>query len=160
MNGDTFIQGFSWGAIVGAIVGALIGSVVTHFLTKERNKQERNVVDFNQAANEFKRAFIDELSLLRNEFRLVDELTGYTAYDILRKSLGKHETAKNKYYYFLPKDIKNDFESAWLDYLFPEAVNSLPQKPLIDYASEGDEPYRREIAIQKIEALLEFAKPR
>lgn len=52
---------FSVGAIAG---GALIG-VANHFLSKSRNREDREITDFNEAATAFTDAFRHEISFLR-----------------------------------------------------------------------------------------------
>ena len=52
-----WLIGFSFGALCTAIVATIIGAIINHFLTEDRNKQERNIHVFNQAAQTFREAF-------------------------------------------------------------------------------------------------------
>ena len=152
---------FSIGSFsLGTLFGILITSIVQHFLAKNRSKQERLDSIFNQAAHDFRESFSDELSFLNQKSENNNLGMDETAYHVLKEAFAKHEKAKNIFQYHLPDVDRDNFENTWQEYCFPELEESQSPGPLIDYASEGDEKERRQLAISKIEKLLRFAQPK
>jgi hypothetical protein len=135
--------------IFGTILGAIIGGFLSyHFSTRILRRQE-----FYKAAANFRAAFVSEQRLLSSH-SLADRM-GRTASDIIKSAIDRHESEMIKFRPFIdPKNV-DDFDRAWIEY----AGNS---RHFEQYSTNRnlDRPEKRELALSRIETLLEFASPK
>lgn len=153
--------------VIGAIVGvcsAIIGAVATYFFSKKLIRQtHRNTLEivqineYNRAAYEFRAAFDEEIALIQSRTKGSSPDTD----EILEAAFQKHLMAVNEFRRFLlSKDI-SAFNKAWDAYHTVNGEHYLKQ-----YAEEHTgfhNKYAREphlAAIERIETLLSFAKPK
>lgn len=144
---------FSLGSVAGGVVGIIAG----HYLTKSRDKETRVIKHFNDAAHIFREAFIPELTVSLSTYKKELEI-----FYILSDAFQRQESAVIVFKQHLVKtsDIPR-FEAAWVDYCYPEGSPEEAPEPFCDYISEGVEKIekeKRELAVQKINSILEFAK--
>lgn len=145
---------------IGAVAGALLGALATHYLTRSRNAEDRQLAAFNHAAHAFRDAFSSELAVLESRSR--EKL----AFDILDQAFPKHEAAVSVFRRSLSKRELALFEAAWLDYLHPWGRRQHPaenDKRLIEYFSDHvdkAEEEARKSAVENIERLLRFSEPK
>ena len=131
-----------------AVLGGLIYILIKHFLAKDRSKQER----FLEACKKFNDAFIDDIRRLKagNE----------DAYDVLKSSIVKHETAMLEFKKFLKRKKLQDFEQAWNEYYYGNIPGN--RLPFIEqYFAGGSVTKKRELTqlvLQRLEKLSSFAK--
>jgi hypothetical protein len=133
-----------------AVLASLIYIFIKHFLAKGRNKQER----FFEACKKFDDVFIDDIRRLQagNE----------DAYEVLRTSIIKHESAMLEFKKFLKGEKLKAFEQAWNEYYYGNILwNRIPF--VEQYFAAGSVTKRRELtqlALQRLEKLTSFAKIR
>lgn len=144
---------FSIGATAGAAVGALIG----HYLTKSRDKETRKFKSFNEAAQTFRDAFTAELVACQS----TNKEERLQVYNILLDAFSRQEAAIIAFKQYLDCTEVPRFETAWIDYCYPEGSPEEAPGPFCDYISDCNEKLEKENrkqAIKKINELLAFAK--
>jgi hypothetical protein len=151
-------------AIIGAIVGAGLTGWISYLIAKHSIKKSFELVrlhDWNKAAVDFRSAFTQIVSELNN-FVHSEEYENDFVYKLIKKYIVQHEIAYIRFKPYLQGDEVNAFESSWRGYSNPSRViRDQNPDPLIDYYAEGkgvDECVS--LATNKIESLLEFAKPK
>jgi hypothetical protein len=131
-----------------AVLGGLIYILIEHFLAKDHSKQER----FLEACKKFNGAFIDDIRRL--------EAGNEDAYDVLKSSIVKHETAMIEFKKILKGEKLQDFGQAWNEYYYGNISGS--GLPFIEqYFAGGSVTKKRELtqlALQRLEKLISFAK--
>ena len=145
----------------GTILGYLVKVLLDNFLAQGRNRQERKIKIFNEAAQVFRDAFTPELTKIKSTQNIASHITGL--YSILEQALHRHESAVIVFKEHLRAADIPRFEKAWEEYRYPDGTpEHAPDMPFIDYVIEGDESEmeKRILASKKIEALLKFAKPK
>ena len=122
------------------ILGSLIGSITTHFLGKDLARRN----NFNKSAQEFIFAFQNALVRLKSE--------STPTYDIIKPTITKHLEACSLFRSHLKGRELGRFKLAQHKYYF-----TTPICPNSDKTEQEREDERTAI-IEKIEALLDFAK--
>jgi hypothetical protein len=126
----------------------LLGALLTSVITRKHKERER----FNDAAAEFRAAFIEEQRLLdHNSF--ADRASAGSASSIIKNAIHNHERAMIKFEPFICHSRIEDYKKAWHDYAGDN--NGFPQYT-------GDTAIKKEkgrkLALDRINNLLEFAK--
>ncbi|MFH1075558.1 MAG: hypothetical protein V1753_01750, partial [Pseudomonadota bacterium] len=52
---------------LGAIAGGIVIGIANHYLSKSRNRQEREITEFNNAAAIFRDVFLPETTYLKHQ---------------------------------------------------------------------------------------------
>lgn len=136
-----------FGFILG-IIGTSIGAYISHLFSENRRIKE----EFNNAAVDFRAAFIEEQRLLDTN-SLADRASAGSASSIIKNAINKHETAMIRFKPFICKAEISAYEEAWHNY----AGNS---QHFEQYTGDNviKKEERRKLALANIEKLLEFAK--
>ena len=143
---DTAIVG-----VLATILGALLGAWITYRFSLELAKRHL----FNQAAIQFRTSFVDELTKLTTSS---DE-----PYDILKSAETKHVAAGFAFRWILPQKEQEQFDQIWKRFYCADQDPRMPylekySKHLSDEQSGIPKGKRRQAAIERIEAILKFAK--
>lgn len=150
------------GAVI-AIIGAVVGGGIGYFSAIMINRRQQ----FNIAAGIFREAFVEAERLL-DENRLYELSTqdNDPVFDILNKHIICHERAKIRFSVFVPKNDLVAFNKAW-DIYYSKSQDSADY-PLVDYDCARDSKTnkiiyesldeKRQLALDRIDSLLEFAK--
>jgi hypothetical protein len=91
----------------GAILGYLIKTLIDHFLYKSRTAEDRQINDFNDAADSFREAFIPVLKELETD--QTDRL-------VLQQFFDQHDEARRRFEDFLNGSRLQSFREAWKQY--------------------------------------------
>ena len=91
----------------GAVLGYLIKALIDHYLSKSRSAEDRKINDFNEAADNFRNAFIPVLKELETD--QTDRL-------ILRQFFDQHDEARRRFEGFLNGSKLQSFREAWERY--------------------------------------------
>jgi len=146
---------------IGVITGGLV-AYIGHILSIHRDRRK----EFNQAAANFKEAFIGEIRILqKTPFQLPalqsDEETNRPIYDILVKAYPKHYTAYLLFRGYLTRPERTGFDKAWQNYCYPKGyyeggdpLLSYLMRPMSGNKVLTDKPY----ILNKLETLISFAK--
>jgi len=145
--------------IVGTLLGASIGAIITILGSFRVAKWQ----DRRKACDDFYMAFDEEIGLLQTGI----STTGWspneqkTAYDILFNAAAKHDRAIRHFRRHIKR--KRDFDNTWGEYRCKESKQAIEDDPFVCYASKpGDfetETKKRQLALERIDKLLKFAKP-
>ena len=136
------------------LVGLVI-ALTNYILNLSKGKRDR----LTKASGEFRQAFADEVHFLKHG-PSANPLTE-TAHYVLKSALDRHRRAYGEFGDRLWRIQRNSFDRAWQDYLYPEGNHRQHRNPLVDYindANEAEEIKIRKLALEKIRALLQFAK--
>ena len=128
--------------ILPALIAAFFASIIP------RKLEER--LRFNEAANIFKEAFINEQRLL--DYWSHAKRVGIPICDIIKDAIDRHEIAMMKFKPFVCKANIDAYEKAWKDYA--ENIEQYRTSRSIDI------PDKRKFALSRINALLKFADPK
>ncbi|MCI5219275.1 MAG: hypothetical protein D3914_08815 [Candidatus Electrothrix sp. LOE2] len=141
--------------VSGTILGVVIGWLLNHRTMNSIVKRQ----EFYKAAAAFRVAFCDEYRTLRSIAR-PEEINDSFVMDTLSEAVAKHEKAYIMFRPYLTGKRMRDFDKAWHDYLVPKGgeVADLP-KPFIDYYRESNYESCIKLALEKMDVLMEFAKP-
>ena len=134
---------------LGVVVGGILGYRFSISLARRQN--------FNIIAERVRKAFEDDIKALR--------YTSKDPADILSHSYMEHETAICELKFVLSKCKKKDLEKAWKDYnpyvQHPGDHEVPSMSQYYGLQSPDIEPEEvRNLAIERIEKLLNFAKPK
>ena len=146
----------------GAILGYLIKALIDHFLSKSRASEDREIKNFNEAAESFREAFIPVLKELETDQN--DRL-------ILTQFFDQHDEAKRRFESFLNVSKQQSFHKAWERYQEHCKVRT-EVSPIEMFATEITDPNRlhdsnhyaevresrNQQAITLINELLKFAR--
>jgi hypothetical protein len=141
--------------VTGALFGVTIGWLLNRWTVNHTVKQQ----EFYKAAAAFRAAFVDEYRVLRAVIRPEDVEDAFVQ-TTLTTAAAKHENACVLFRPYLSKKKKQQFDEAWKDYLVPEGSDmaELPS-PFIDYYSESQHDVPIRLALEKLDKVMEFAKP-
>lgn len=160
------------GALIG-VAGGLIGILVGSRLSKNATlsgveSSNRNAIrimqrqDFNKAATKFHASFVNEIRILDDMFHESDT-TDIEVYDLLSNSLVRHEKAVILFRPYLSRSARKRFDTEWQEYCDPEKID-MPGFSFQAYHESqcevGKENYNGKYALNKINHLLSFAKPK
>ena len=139
------------GALLGVIIGWLLNQLTVNSTVKRQ--------EFYKAAAAFRAAFSDEYRTLKAVARLGDIDDDFVV-TTLSDAVAKHEKVCVLFRPYLSGKKTRDFDKAWKDYLVPEGgeIAEIPS-PFIDYYRETNHESCIILAMEKIESLMEFAKP-
>lgn len=137
------------------IIGSLVGSIAAHFLSKDIDRRNK----FNTAAEEFKTAFIPELRYLDYRYS-PDRRDAPGIYKTLSLAFDEHETAVIKFRLRLKGQQHIDFDKAWDNYCNKQG-DSKPHF-IVHAEPQGvtDKIKAQKFYLEKLNALLNFAKPK
>lgn len=145
-------MGLSWGSFTaGALLSILIYQLLSHFLAKERVKQDRRVDSHNQAVSEFKGAFSD--ALINLSFR------EHAVAFILKQTFTDHKVAYLRFREHLSDQKKGSFDQAWSKY--EDYFNRNAKDTVFGLFASAETQYEseeREVVTRLIKDLLDFAK--
>jgi len=136
------------------LVGSLFGVVFSHIASERRERLK----EFNQAAAEFRSAFIPELRYI--DYRYTPERGSRSKiHGTLASAFDKHEIAVIKFRPFLNRAERFGLDKTWDDYCDRE--NGIPH--FMNYAElEGlnEMIQTKRIYLAKLKSLLTFANPK
>jgi hypothetical protein len=92
----------------GAVLGYLIKTLIDHFLSKSRAAEDRQINDFNKAADSFREAFLPALKELETDQS--DRL-------LLNQFFDQHDEAKRRFESYLKGPKLHSFFKAWEQYI-------------------------------------------
>ncbi len=145
--------------VVGTLLGTITGAFFVYPITTRLFKKQ----EFYKAAADFRCAFTEEIRLLNGNKHAANWLEG-TAYEIINAAATKHENAVIKFKLYLNEAELARFNTAWEIYRSKENRDAIPDDPFFCYnSSPGDyegEIEKRKLALDRINSLLEFAKPK
>lgn len=151
------------GALIGLggiIVGAIIAGPITYFFSRKLiNESHKNalaiikITEFNKAAASFRASFIKEQRLLTLDS--VADKTGLTAVDIIKEAIDRQEIAMIRFEPFVCESDIDAYKKAWKEY----AGDS---KHFEQYSTVRhiDIPEKKKLALDRINNLLKYAKPK
>lgn len=149
---------FSFGAIAGGIV---IG-IANHYLSKSRNKEEREITEFNKAAFAFRDAFLQETTFLKNNTFIPGGERTYTTLNeyLFAGYVHRHLKSFEVFRKYLSSIEMAGIDKAWQKYC------KHPDDPKVLYfeqystknVSKEREKELKDLALQRIEEILKFAK--
>lgn len=147
MNCDNIIIG------IFTLLGAIVGGYITWLVAIRASRRQT----FNEAAAIFHSAFTEELIFLHERYD--KDALNNEAFEIVKNSVYKHETAMIKFRPYLIRDVSG-FDEAWKNYAYP-SQDEFPKNPIIDYLpdkniSEAD--IRRQVR-DRLEKFLFYAQP-
>lgn len=144
------------------IIGVLLGAWVGY-----RNAiRIQRIVEFNKAATDFRNAFLRELIFLRHNASIPGGERSYTTLDEFLQAgyIHRHLRALEVFKDYLSARERSGIDKAWQEYCYH------PDNPSILYfeqyswmvANKGKdyEKQLKNIAVDRIEKILEFAKPK
>lgn len=140
--------------VSGTILGVVIGWLLNHRTMNSIVKRQ----EFYKAAAAFRVAFVDEYSSLKSIAR-PEDIDDSFVMNTLSKAVAKHEKAYIMFCPYLTGKRIRAFDKAWHNYLVPTGgeVADLPN-PFIDYCESNHESCIK-LALEKMDVLMEFAKP-
>jgi hypothetical protein len=148
---------------LGALAGGIVIGIANHYLSKSRDKESRETIDFNKAADEFRNAFLPELAFLKHNVvipeneRMYTTLAEYLQSGFINRHLKAFEIFRN----YLSSKERKDIDKAWEQYchdkdnsiaLYYEQFEIEGKKPTDKIESE------KELVLKRIEKILKFAK--
>ena len=141
--------------IFGTLLGVLVGWLLNRWTVSDTVKQQ----EFFKAAAGFRAAFAEEYRTLKGVVRPEDVEDTFVQ-TTLANVLALHEKACVLFRPYLSHKKKEQFDRAWKDYLCPEGgdLAELPS-PFIDYYRESRHDLSIQLALEKLDGLMEFAKP-
>ena len=137
------------------VIWGLVGFLFGNLLAIGRDKRN----DFNKAAETFRDAF-NETLLLLNPQSFIDK-QGEDTYAILQKNIIKQEKVALEFSQILSKRKRKAFDRAWKEYCYDD--NNQNTIFLEKYTSHGSiikNQKARTVAFDRINKLMEFAKPK
>ena len=154
MISDTFIA--SAVGVTGTLLGIGLGWLLNRRTVNDTIKQQ----EFYKAAATFRTAFVDEYRTLKAVVNPEDVEDTYVQ-TTLANAIAKHEIACILFCPYLSEKRKQQFDQAWREYLCPEG-GDLAELPslFIDYCQESRHDISIKIALEKLDKLMEFAKPK
>ena len=138
-----------------SIACGLVGFLIGNRLAIGRDKRN----DFNRAADIFRNTFNEPLLLL-NPQSFIDK-QGEDTYSKLEKNIIKQEKIALEFSQFLSKRKRKAFVRAWKEFCYDDNNHNI--KFLEKYASHGSvikNQKARTVAFDRINKLMEFAKPK
>lgn len=142
--------------VTGTLLALLITAFINHRLAVARSKEERKIKLFNEAAQSFRDAFILELTSAQSANR-----SGPEIYYILEKALPRREAAVIAFQTTFAVRRNPPLRESMDRLLLPRRKPRRGPCPFCDYVSECNETVEigcRQVASQKIESILSFAK--
>jgi len=143
--------------ILGAVFGALITGIAAYYFSIYLGRRH----EFNKAAATFRSAFTDELRQLNDYAILPENINDDSVRKMLKSARTKHENACIQFKPYLEASKKDSFGKAWQEYCYP--LGGDPKQmpgPFYEYFVNLSKTDAVNLAISKINGLLEFAKPK
>ena len=139
---------------LGAIVGGIVVGVCNHFLAKSRIEEDRSIKEFNEAARKYREVF----SVLITQLNTRSPGTSPNASKIIGQAYPEHLAATDEFRNHLSaKDIPT-FSKAWEEYDAGRKNGEYSDRYKDSKSTNPVLPHM--VALQRIEKLIEFAKPR
>lgn len=142
-------------ALLGAVIGAVIGGFFSYIITARVSKR----TEFNRAAAAFRTAFTDEYRALKSVVRPEDVADDFVMTTLANAEV-KHANACILLSPYLSDKKKRQFDQAWEDYLCPGGDAAEQPHPFIDYYEEAKHEIPIKLALEKLDRLMEFGKPK
>ena len=150
---------------LGAIAGGIVIGIANHYLSKSRNKEEREITEFNKAAAIFRDVFLPETTYLKHHANIGGLGNSNRFHEMLRTAYLRQLKALEIFKDYLSVADRESIYCAWDEYCHPKGVptdeNEKRDFRFNDYMSieerEGTDK-AKEVALQKIEEILRFAK--
>jgi len=145
------------------IIGALLGAGIGY-----RNALKlHNIVEFNNAAAQFRNVFLGEILFLRDNIRIEGVYPSNKINEVLGGAIFNHMKALVQFEPFLNAAERKRLCGVWNDYCYPKGRPQDPNEQIDfrfnDYRgiedSEGTNK-AKEVALQKIYKILEIANVR
>ena len=143
------------GSVIG-LFGVIIGWVLNRLTVAHTIKKQ----ELYKAAAAFRVAFTDEIRTLRSAVHPETKEDSFVQ-SLLTEALVKHENAYIIFRSYLSHKKQYKFDVVWRSFCCPEG-GSIEEQPslFIDYLIETRLDESIKLALEKIEKLVEFAKPR
>jgi len=139
--------------ILGTFVGGIIGWAAGYFNAKVVIDTQK----FNNAATNFKSAFVDEIRFI-DDFYSIDR-SGRDIPNILRNAIDKHEKALAIFICHLSSIQRRAIKEAWQNYTGED--KHLGKPTFRQYSHDGTSnriKHNVKLALKNLNAVLEFAK--
>lgn len=130
-------------SLLGAIIGGAIGVIGTYFGTIQTAKKNRRA-DANIVFYESFRKVLRDLGTTANP---LPEISG-----IINHHIGDHTSAMFRFKFFLPKDERRCFLTAWEEY-----YNQYKSQAFADNGEINKRAEKKQLALNHIYKLLKFA---
>lgn len=142
------------------IISSGLGAFIAHIFSERRDRRK----EFNKAANEFRKAFIDVALHLQNDSIMEDEFEkkGIEIGQFLTYAYPKHLSAYIDFEENLNKCERDRLKLAWEEYIYPQKSEKDRKKAYgfeFDEYSIMEEEKAKKLALSKIEKIISFAKP-
>ena len=141
--------------VSGVLLGVWIGWLLNRLTVNHTIKQQ----EFYKAASAFRVAFTDEYRALKAVVRTEDIEDAFIQ-TTLANAAPKHEKACILFRPYLTEEKKQKFDQAWQDYVCPEGGDVADEPShFIGYLNETQPDVSIKLALEKMDRLMEFAKP-
>ena len=148
---------------INILLGAAIGSILTYSCSIRLIRRQ----NFDAAAGNFRSAFVEAQRLLDESKSFdIEAPSGTGVKEILEKQIIVHEHAMHLFRPYLSKSKRSSFDQTWKLYYsqqskFAECLSDYNPEPVApNINNPAHEGQTRKLALDRIESLLEFAKPK
>lgn len=149
---------------IGAVVGGIIVGLANHFLSKSRSKEAGKIAAFNNAAPDFRNAFLPEMTFLKHDANVGGLGGSNKLHGILRTGYLRQLKALEVFKRCLSPAEISTIDRAWDEYCHPNNIPTDPNEKrdfkFNDYMeiedSEGVDK-AKEVALQNINKILDIA---
>lgn len=142
------------------LIGSFLGALFAHIFSERRRRRE----EFNKAAIAFRTAFLPELIFLKHNAKIHGAASHSELNDFLNSGYLKHLEALAIFHNSLSVEQKSRINKAWQDYSCHADNPSMPffEQYSWKVANKGKdyENQLKVLALNRIEKILEFAKPK
>jgi hypothetical protein len=142
---------------IGVVTGGLVVGFFDHILAKDRAKHDRNIRDFNLAADKFRADILKEL-----EGFYPDTTVGEPKIEIrLRDSIPRIKTIAEEYRPYISSSREDAYDTAlknYYDYCKIMTSNKCAAFDMYPSMRKPGEKSPRELFNEHVDALLSFAK--
>jgi hypothetical protein len=145
---------------LGAIAGGIVIGIANHYLSKSRNKEQREINEFNNAAAIFRDVFLPETAFLKYHANIGGLGSSNNLHEILSSGYLRQLKAFETFKPYLSPVNRIGIDKAWQEYCrHPDNQETLYFKQYsTKNVSRDREAELKNIALERIEKILEFAK--
>ena len=152
-------------AIIGGFVGAVVGGGIAYYLSRRAIKASFELIrlqDFNKAAAEFRDAFLPEITFLRHNANIGNLGSSNDLGELLRFGyIHRHLKAIEVFKPYLCSKKRIHIDQAFQKYCCnPDKLNELYFQQYSYKSTERETigEQRKQLALERIEKILEFSK--
>jgi len=150
---------------LGAIAGGIVIGIANHFLSKSRNKEDRTIAEFNKAAKDFRDAFLPEVTFLKHNANIGGLGSSNDLFEILQFAyVHRHLKALDVFKTYLTANDRIAVDKAWKEYCYHSDNQNILFLEQYSWkvANKGKDYEKRlkDVALSRIEKILQFAEPK